>query len=205
LRGLAQRKNCTVIVVRHLIKDASKGAKYRGGGSIGLMGAARSATLVAEDPADRSRCIMVRNKGSWSKPIAGLYYRTESITLALPDGTPIETSRISWEGSAAENLTADDILQTQVDVEAGNQVDLERAGDLVRQLLSDGPMDSQEIYKAGRQQGMSKKLLNRVSTLTGIIVASDGNGGFTWQLSKNSNEDSQNWWTEGFPENHEAN
>jgi hypothetical protein len=45
--ALAEEFNCAVVVIRHLTKDDKGKAMYRGGGSIGISGAARSVLLVA--------------------------------------------------------------------------------------------------------------------------------------------------------------
>ena len=47
LAALARRHACVVLLLRHLIKTEGRRALYRGLGSIGLLGACRSAWLVA--------------------------------------------------------------------------------------------------------------------------------------------------------------
>src|SRR5262249_27535834 len=46
LAALAARTGAAVLVIRHLNKSGGQNAKYRGGGSIGIFGAARSALLA---------------------------------------------------------------------------------------------------------------------------------------------------------------
>ena len=41
-----------VVVIRHLNKTGGANPLYRGGGSIGIIGAARAAMIVAPDPED---------------------------------------------------------------------------------------------------------------------------------------------------------
>src|SRR5262249_31710234 len=53
IAGVAARTNAAIVIVRHLNKRADTGnALYRGGGSIGIIAAARVAFLVAADPRD---------------------------------------------------------------------------------------------------------------------------------------------------------
>ena len=42
------------MLIRHLNKSGGGHAMYRGGGSIGIIGAARSAFLIARDPDDET-------------------------------------------------------------------------------------------------------------------------------------------------------
>jgi RecA-family ATPase len=50
LAAMAQRTGAAIVIVRHLNKAEEKSAIYRGGGSIGIIGAARVGLLVARDP-----------------------------------------------------------------------------------------------------------------------------------------------------------
>src|SRR3954462_8930130 len=52
LAVLADKVGVAVVVVRHLTKTGGENALYRGGGSIGIIGTARSGLLAATDPED---------------------------------------------------------------------------------------------------------------------------------------------------------
>src|SRR5262249_8682079 len=76
---LAERTGAAIVVIRHLNKGGSAGSPlYRGGGSIGIIGAARSALLVGEDPDDPDVRILARSKGNLSAPVPSLAYRLEA-------------------------------------------------------------------------------------------------------------------------------
>ncbi len=51
LRQIAARRDCAILMVRHLNKDGRGLARYRGSGSIGFQGACRATWLVERDPA----------------------------------------------------------------------------------------------------------------------------------------------------------
>jgi RecA-family ATPase len=55
---LAESSGAAVVVIRHLNKAPGGKAMYRGGGSIGITGAARAVHLVAADPDDDSRRLL---------------------------------------------------------------------------------------------------------------------------------------------------
>jgi len=54
LAAVAESTGAAVVVVRHLNKDSGGNVLYRGGGSIGIIGAARCALLVAKHPEDEN-------------------------------------------------------------------------------------------------------------------------------------------------------
>ena len=62
ISSLAQQHGCAVICVRHLNKGASPKAVYRGSGSIGMIGHARTGLLVAQDPNDDEQRILAVSK-----------------------------------------------------------------------------------------------------------------------------------------------
>jgi hypothetical protein len=52
LAGVADRTGCLIVLIRHLNKRTGDNALYRGGGSIGIIGAARATFLIGPDPRD---------------------------------------------------------------------------------------------------------------------------------------------------------
>ena len=61
LGALARRHGCAVLLVRHLNKAEGLRALYRGLGSVALLGACRSAWLIAEDAASPGRRVLAPN------------------------------------------------------------------------------------------------------------------------------------------------
>lgn len=64
LAKLAAETGVAVMVVRHLNKSEGKNPLYRGGGSIGIIGAARSGLIVAKDSEDENRRILAVSKSN---------------------------------------------------------------------------------------------------------------------------------------------
>ena len=64
LAGLAERTGACVLVVRHLNKAPGNNPLYRGGGSIGIIGAARMAFVVGKDPQDENRRVLASTKNN---------------------------------------------------------------------------------------------------------------------------------------------
>jgi hypothetical protein len=90
LMRLAEKHRCAVLLVRHLNKDGGVQSIYRGGGSIGIIGACRSGWLVARDPHDPSRRVLAEVKNNLAAPQSSL-----SFAIEAPDSGP---ASIAWLG-----------------------------------------------------------------------------------------------------------
>jgi RecA-family ATPase len=75
LAALAERTRAAILIVRHLTKAAGGNTLYRGGGSIAIIGAARSGLVIAQDPEDSERRILAANKHNLSRPASSLAFR----------------------------------------------------------------------------------------------------------------------------------
>lgn len=172
LENLAKECNCAIVIVRHLNKDSGKAAIYRGGGSIGIIGAARAGILVSKDPANKERCLMVPNKGNWSALKEGLAYKTVTTELVGPNGEAISTSRIVWDGETS--LGANDVLAATSDlVEASN---LDDAANFLRNCLKDGPKFSGLIFEEAAAQGLGKKTIYDAAKMIDVLKSPEGEG-----------------------------
>ena len=93
LAKLAERTGAAVLVIRHLNKSSGANALYRGGGSIGIAGAARSILLAAVDPDDTSgtQRVLAVTACNVAAPVPALAYRVVS---AEEHGC----ARVVWDG-----------------------------------------------------------------------------------------------------------
>jgi hypothetical protein len=91
ISDIAHQMRCAVICVRHLNKGSSSNAVYRGCGSIGLIGHARTGLVVAQAPdADAQRILAVSKCNTAVRPV--------SLRFAL-EGQDV-ACRIRWLGPA---------------------------------------------------------------------------------------------------------
>jgi RecA-family ATPase len=81
LARVAERCNCAVVLLRHLNKGSSAKAIYRGGGSIGIIGAARSGLLVAADPGRPEGRVLAVTKSNLARPPQSLGFRLRETPL----------------------------------------------------------------------------------------------------------------------------
>lgn len=153
---VAQTERVAVVLVRHLNKRGTGAAIYRGGGSIGLIGAARSGLLVARDPQDRDSRVLAITKCNLAKEAPAIRWRL------VPTGCGV--AAVEW-GPACE-LTADDLLSQPEDAE--ERAKLADAEDFLRYTLRGGPVDQTEIEADAKAAMIAKMTLRRAKARLGI-------------------------------------
>jgi hypothetical protein len=142
---LAERHRCAVLLVRHLNKQANKRALYRGGGSIGLLGACRSGWLVAADPEAEGRRVLAQVKNNLAPPQPSLAFEVRPRAGAPPE--------LVWLGESPR--TADELLG------AAAQPQRDRARAFLEAFLQGGPRPTTDIWEAAVREKLSKRTLQR--------------------------------------------
>ncbi|MGI9050608.1 MAG: AAA family ATPase [Rubrobacteraceae bacterium] len=104
LSGLAERTGAAVLVVRHLNKAAANNPLYRGGGSIGIIGAARMAFVVGKDPQDENRRVVASTKNNLAMPPRSLMFGLEEAESGSVRST-IEGTSLPKANSRTVSLT----------------------------------------------------------------------------------------------------
>jgi hypothetical protein len=101
LRQLCERTGVAIVLIRHLNKLVTvSDPMYRGGGSIAIIAAARSAFLIAKDPDNPEKSVFARIKGNLCREPEALSYEIVSTENNIP--------LISWIGTV--ELEARDLL-----------------------------------------------------------------------------------------------
>ena len=156
--AMAESTGAAIVVIRHLNKATGGNAIYRGGGSIGIIGAARSGLLVAEDPEDvtERRRILASQKCNLAETPPALAYHMETAEN--------DNVRIVWEGIT--NHTANGLLSGPVDI--SDKPALNEASTFLKDLLCEGPKAVTEIKKEARAAGISDITLRRAKDILGI-------------------------------------
>lgn len=178
LAEMAARLNASVVAIRHLNKRAGDDAIYRGGGSIGFTGLARSVLAVGRDPDDHDRMILAPIKLNVARRPPSLAYRI------VADGD-YEPAHIAWDGTS--DRTAEDLIGRTRDEVTGHSKTAELAQAL-RELLESngGSMPAREACRALEGVGFdisSQDNLARARAQAGIKSAKSGYaGGWVWTL-----------------------
>ncbi|MBV9123134.1 MAG: AAA family ATPase [Planctomycetes bacterium] len=150
LAQLADQHQCAVLMVRHLNKNSGLRSIYRGGGSIGLVGACRSAWLIARDPQTPDHCVLAQVKNNLAPPQPSLAYTVQDASSASP--------LLNWLGSR-DQKTADQLLVGFPGLSQPNQFD--RACDFLNTLLETAPQTARAIWTAAQKEGHSARTLAR--------------------------------------------
>lgn len=177
LGALADRTGAAVLCLRHLNKAPGSNALYRGGGSIGIVGAARSALMAAEDPDDDTRHVLASEKLNIGPPPESLAYR---LVPSIPDDeySPV---RVLWEGPTGHRSA--DLLRPPDE----DRSERDEAADWLCAYLADhgGEAPASEIIRDAGRDGINntKDALRRTRKRAGVVTAKSGmRGGWMWRL-----------------------
>jgi hypothetical protein len=184
LAALADVTGATVLLLRHLTKG-SKGMDplYRGGGSIGIVGAARAGMLVAHDPDDHDRQVL-----AWTK--SNLAPTPDSLAYRLIDTEPLHVGRIEW-GGASEH-TARTLLTHPED--GGEGIEYYSATAEAQRWLEDylglnGSCLSGDVKADAAKLGIKERTLQYAANNLSVIVESSGFPRVTrWSIAPQSRQ-----------------
>lgn len=169
LSAVADRTGCTVLLLRHLNKAKGSDPLYRGGGSIGIVGAARAGMLVAADPDDPERRVLASVKSNLGPP-------PDSLTYRLVGAGDHGVARVQWEGST--NHTARTLLAEPHD---DDSVAATEAEQWLHDYLTEQGAASSKVAKAdAAKAGIRERTLQRAVKSLRVSVESRGFPRVTW-------------------------
>ena len=175
LSVMGERTGAAVLVVRHLNKGSGGPALYRGGGSIGIIGAARSGLLLTADPDDAAGEVRVL------APLkSNLSALAPALRLRLVVDGAASHPRVQWEGAC--DHTAERLLSAASNPE--ERLARDEAAEFLRRILADGPVLVREVEREARAEGISERTLNRARKQVGVQAEKVGQPG----------DNKQEWW-----------
>src|ERR687898_489049 len=142
LAGLAERTGAAVLVIRHLNKAAANNPLYRGGGSIGIIGAARMAFVVGKDPQDENRRVVASTKNNLAKPPKSLMFTLEEAESG--------SVMVNWLGES--EVSAKDLLATPQDKEHADA--RSEAVEVLNDVLANGPVPASQVKQEAEDAGI---------------------------------------------------
>jgi hypothetical protein len=174
--SMAERTGVALQVVRHLSKSEGTSPIYRGGGSIGIIGAARMGALVAKDPKDEERRVLAPTKNNLAVHPKSLIY-----TLEEADNGAV---KVLWAGES--EYSASDLLQS---VRVDRADALREAENFLAALLADSPVPKATVEEEAKAANISPGTLRRAKTSLGVIAEREneiggerGAGRWVWEL-----------------------
>jgi hypothetical protein len=174
---MAEDTGAAVLVVRHLNKSGGGQAIYRGGGSIGIIGAARSGLLVASDPDDENKRVLAPIKSNLCRPPDSLSFHLEA--------DPAGAARVVWDGTSTHSANA--LLAFPATGEERHAID--DAKDLLLTVLADGPVASSQVKAEAKSAAISDITLRRAKAALGVVSQKEGmTGPWVWWLPEGAHE-----------------
>jgi hypothetical protein len=181
LAAIAGRTNAAIVLVRHLNKAAGGPAIYRGGGSIGIGGAARVVMLAAADPDEEGRFVLAPVKNNLAPLPSAIAYRIAGDSNANAAG------RIEWLGTS--DLSAGVLLAAQAATKEDRSA-VDEAEEWLRDYLSEGRKEARDVKNDARKAGIKGITLQRASRRLKVLKQKEGfREGWFWGLP--SSEDDQ--------------
>ena len=168
LSRLAEKHECSVLVIGHLRKAQAEKVMHAGMGSIDFFAAARSVLLIGRNPRNPDERAIVHIKHNNSA--AG-----DAIGFELKDGI------FRWTGTSM--LTAHDLLAPDKEKEGNGVPEIE---DFLRDILKDGQVSATEVFKQGKEfGGYSVSTLHRAKDKMGIEAHKlSKTEGWVWRLPR---------------------
>ena len=158
LRSMAERTRAAVLLVRHLNKSSKVSDPIlRGGGSIGIIGAARAGLLVAHDPDDSGRRVLAISKAN----LAPAGYPSLGYRVVTDDAHGV--GAIEWLGKSRHE--ARDLLR---DSDEPRRDAVSDAVAILHEFLAEGPVPSTEAKAYCREAGIAPRTLDRAKKQLGV-------------------------------------
>lgn len=152
LSGLAAETGCAVLLVRHRVGAGGPNAAYRGRGSTGILGLARTAMVLARHPDDPELRVLAMTKTNLGAAGGSLGFRL--------------TANGVVECTGAVDLSADELCgPTAAQVSRRPR---ERAAEFLREALASGPRPVSELEKLAAERGISWKTVLRAKEGVGV-------------------------------------
>lgn len=158
LLSVAQRTGAALLTVRHLNKGGGTSALYRASGSIGFTGKVRIALLASKagDSGARALAVTKNNLGK------------DRHTVGFDVVSSGDASVITWGDVMA--TSADELVNQEPGKKHGPApAKMEAAADLLRSMLSGGPMKCDDVIRCAKAEGVSRSLVYEAKKSLGIV------------------------------------
>jgi len=170
LREIAQRFDCAVVVIRHLVKSKKdKSAIHAGQGSVAFAGFVRIVATVGRLPDDPDVGAVAITKNNLAPPVKdALSFEI----VKLPDSkNDRDRSRFKW-GQLVKNVGSDDIIK-----QPEKNSDKEEAETFLSEVLDDvTEEDVKKLEVMAEKRGISRRTLQRAADALGVVKTVKGFG-----------------------------
>jgi AAA domain len=189
LGRLADQTGCSVLGNAHFNKSAGNDPLSLIMGSAAFGNVARAALGFARDTeAEDESCVISQVKNNLGRlNLPSLRYRIDSVTIDTEEG-PAEVGKLVMLGESDRSVA--DILRdrgTRDDNDGHRDIDV-----WLTALLANGPMESNDIYRAADAAGYSKDQTKGAKKRLGVLATHpDIKGPWFWEMPQGSTQGSQ--------------
>lgn len=184
---LAAKRDTCILIVRHLTKRLSRAGLFHGSGSVGIIGAARTALYAGKHPTEANTFVLACTKSNFGPTPPSMKYRIvmtqEYFQHPLFEGPPERLQPapvIEWLGPTT--LTVDDLVSNEL------QADLMQTCEWLDEQLKDGPIPSGEILARAKTNHIPERNLRRAKRLNAVQSkrsSKEGEEGWVWEKQSN--------------------
>jgi putative DNA primase/helicase len=154
LEEIAREFRVAIVVVTHLNKNSTGPALYRFVGSLAFVAACRLAFVVARDPENPDRRLLVPAKANIAADQMGYAF---TINGVMHEGIGQTVAKVGWEPDPIP-VTLDKLVQADG---AHRRHERERVKDFLKRELAAGPVASKALFQAAEAEGISQRTLFR--------------------------------------------
>jgi len=177
LAELAARYRVAVLAVRHLRKSEGSSAQHKIIGSVAFTAAARCVYVVARDPEDEAKRLLLSAKNNLAIDTIGYSYTIGTTAEGIP--------HVVWSDER-EIRTADEVLGGTAEPTFA----IDEAETWIRQTLAYGPVHSNKMRELSKQIGQSWRTVERAKhrmddvLIERDVIAGRGSlGPWQWRLA----------------------
>jgi hypothetical protein len=169
IKRVAEETGAAIVMIRHLNKKAGESAMYRGGGSIAITAAARSALVVGRVPDQPDTYALAVVKCNLAPPTPAITYGIDS-----PESVPV----ISW-GPEIE-LSADELLPATPPRQGAQR---NAAKGWLTEQLGNGPILVNDLLARAKEAGHAERTIRRAADELGVDKSKERfSGRSSWSL-----------------------
>ena len=190
LQEMAGRLSIAVLAITHLTKGGSHEALMRFLGSVGMVGAARAAYLVAKDKEHPSKRLFLPVKNNVGIDDTGYSYHI----VEKPTGydQPAYSVAVVWDDELT-HITADEALAKD-ESDGRKSKPAETAKKLILDLLKNGPVPQPTIEAAMKEAGISRQSTRTAKEALNVKSQKLGKQGWWWTLPQHAQQELDPAW-----------
>lgn len=162
LAALADESGAAVVLLHHEGKARRADLMHAGVGSIGIMGAARSALFCGKHPDSEGVYVMVHAKASEEATAQPVAYRLER--HELQNGA--STVRVELDG--VSNVDPLNVVNRPLPESDNDRGAIAEAIQFLENFLSEGPVLKSDVLSAARREGIAPKTLRNAREELGV-------------------------------------